>query len=78
MVLIINSLELEELFYFIADAYYASHSIINGVVAQGSHLISRVRSNAVAYFPCGTDSRKERMWTTQKIWRKSKIKNIIE
>jgi len=27
MVLMINSLGLEELFYFIADAYYASHSI---------------------------------------------------
>lgn len=36
-------------FYFVADAYYAAHKIITGLLDQGNHLITRVRSNAVAY-----------------------------
>ena len=51
MVLLIDSLEMGEKFYYIADAYYASRKIIRGLLAQGNHLITRVRSNAVAYFP---------------------------
>ena len=36
--------------YFVADAYYASKGIISSVLQSGScHLISRVRSNAIAY-----------------------------
>lgn len=49
MVLLINSLGITEPFYFIADAYYASRTIIQALVTQGNALISRVRSNAVAY-----------------------------
>lgn len=51
MLLLIDSLEMGEKFYYIADAYYASRKIIRGLLAQGNHLITRVRSNAVAYFP---------------------------
>jgi len=36
-------------FYFVADAYYAARKIIRGLLDQNNHLISRVRSNAVAY-----------------------------
>jgi hypothetical protein len=49
MVLLIHSLEIEEPFYFIADAYYASKSVIKNL--RGNHLVSRVRSNSVAYLP---------------------------
>jgi hypothetical protein len=38
-------------FYFVADAYYAAGKIIKGLLKQGHHLISRVKSNAVAYAP---------------------------
>jgi hypothetical protein len=33
----------------VADAYYASQKIINGLLKQGNHLVTRVRINAVAY-----------------------------
>jgi hypothetical protein len=33
----------------VADAYYASQKIINGLLKQNNHLLTRVRSNAVAY-----------------------------
>lgn len=38
-------------YYFVADAYYASQKIIKGVLSKGNHLISRAKSNAVAYMP---------------------------
>ncbi|MCR4307250.1 MAG: transposase [Candidatus Berkelbacteria bacterium] len=46
-----ESLKIGEPFYFIADAYYATGKIIKKLLANGNHLISRVKSNAVAYYP---------------------------
>lgn len=51
MAALIESLEIREPFYFIADAYYATGKIVKKLLAKGNHLISRVRSNAVAYYP---------------------------
>lgn len=36
-------------FYLVADAYYASKRIANPLLENGQHLISRVRTNVVAY-----------------------------
>jgi hypothetical protein len=38
-------------FYFVADAYYATGKIVKGLLRQGNHLVTRVKSNAVAYLP---------------------------
>src|SRR5580692_2647266 len=38
-------------FYFVADAYYAAGKMLNGLLKQGNHLVTRVKSNAVAYAP---------------------------
>ena len=35
----------------VADAYYAAAKFARALLGQGHHLVSRVRSNAVAYFP---------------------------
>ena len=35
--------------YFVADAFYAARKIVNGLLAQNHHLVTRVKSNAVAY-----------------------------
>jgi len=51
MILLIDSLGLKEPFYFVADAYYASGKIVRGLLAQGNHLVTRVKSNSVAFFP---------------------------
>jgi hypothetical protein len=51
MVLLIGSLGLKERFYFVADAYYATGNIVRGLLAQGNHLVTRVKSNSVAFFP---------------------------
>ena len=51
MILLLLSLDLKEPFYFVADAYYASGKIVRGLLAHGNHLVTRVKSNSVAYFP---------------------------
>jgi hypothetical protein len=51
MILLIGSLGLKEPFYFVADAYYATGNIVRGLLAQGNHLVTRVKSNSVAFFP---------------------------
>ena len=35
----------------VADAYYAAAKFARALLGQGHHLVTRVRSNAVAYFP---------------------------
>jgi hypothetical protein len=51
MIAIIESLGLDQPFYFIADAYYASGKIVRKLLKNGNHLITRVKNNAVAYYP---------------------------
>ena len=51
MILLLDSLGLQQPFYFVADAYYASGKIVRGLLAQGNHLVTRVKSNSVAFFP---------------------------
>jgi hypothetical protein len=50
MMQMIQSVAIEEPFYFIADAYYASKESVNHLLKNGhKHLINLVRSNAVGY-----------------------------
>jgi len=49
MVLLLAALCIDLPFYFVADAYYASRKVIRGLLSQGNHLVTRVRTNAVAY-----------------------------
>jgi len=51
MILLLDSLGLQPPFYFVADAYYASGKVVRGLLAHGNHLVTRVRSNSVAFFP---------------------------
>ncbi len=52
MMSLLFSLNIDAPCYFVADAYYASRGIAQKLLRAGKdHLISRVRSNAVAYYP---------------------------
>jgi hypothetical protein len=51
MILLLDSLEVLLPFYFVADAYYANGKMVRGMLAKGNHLVTRVKSNSVAYFP---------------------------
>lgn len=48
---LIETLTIRDPFYFVADAYYSAGKIVNGLLKQGNHLVTRVKSNAVAYLP---------------------------
>ena len=49
LVLMVNALALTAPFYLVADTYYAAATIIRPLLTVGQHLITSVRSNAVAY-----------------------------
>ena len=49
LVLMVNALTLTVPFYLVADTYYAAATIIRPLLTVGQHLITSVRSNAVAY-----------------------------
>ena len=51
MILLLDSLKLNQPFYLVADAYYAAGNVVRGLLAQGNHLVTRVKSNSVAFFP---------------------------
>ena len=51
MILLLDSLGLQQPFYFVADAYYASGKVVRGLLAHENHLVTRVKSNSVAFFP---------------------------
>jgi len=51
MLALLGIVDIKEPFYFVADAYYAAQKIVNGLLAQGNHLVTRAKSNAVAYKP---------------------------
>jgi hypothetical protein len=50
MIALLLILAIDEPYYFVADAYYASGKVIKGL-SDHNHLITRARSNAVAYQP---------------------------
>jgi len=50
MLALLLILAIDEPYYFVADAYYASGKVIKGL-SDDNHLITRARSNAVAYQP---------------------------
>jgi hypothetical protein len=48
---LLDDLGLSLAYYLIADAYYASRKIAGPLIKKGNHLVSRLRSNSVAYVP---------------------------
>ena len=49
MLALLGIAAVEQPFYFVADAYYAAHKIVAGLLKQNNHLLTRMKSNAVAY-----------------------------
>lgn len=66
LVILVQSLELSLPYYLVADAYYAAGKIILPLLKAGHHLITCVRSTAVAYEPappsCGTRRGRPRIY----------------
>jgi hypothetical protein len=78
MVSLIESLEIREPFYFIADAYYATGKIVKKLLQKGNHLITLVRSNAVAYYPAFPNSKNKRRGRPRIYGKKVKLKSLFD
>lgn len=54
------SLQITIPYYFVADAYYASHKVIKEVLQSNNHVVTRVKSNAVAFTKVSSLAQKKR------------------
>jgi hypothetical protein len=77
MILLINSLDISEPFYFVADAYYATGKIVRGLLAKGNHLVTRVKSNSVAFFPATPPPGKRKRGRPKKYGKKIKVASLL-
>ena len=77
MILLIDSLGMSEPFYFVADAYYATGKIVRGLLAKGSHLVTRVKSNSVAFFPATPPPGKRKRGRPKKYGKKIKVAALL-
>src|SRR6202521_4127495 len=64
-------------FYLVADAYYAAGKVVNGLIAQGHHLVSRVKPNAVAYAPADPPPGKRKRGRPRRYGKKIKLKSLL-
>ena len=80
MILLLDSLRLKEPCYFVANAYYASGKIARGLLAKGHHLVTRVKSNSVAFFPASLPppNRRRRRGRPKKYGRKIKVAALLK
>jgi hypothetical protein len=69
---------LDQPIYLVADAYYASRKIVLPLLAQGSHLISRLRRNALAYLPPPRPRKHRRRGRPQKYGPKVKLWTLFD
>jgi len=77
MILLVDSLSLPE-FYFIADAYYSARKIMSCLLAQGNHLVSQVRINAVAYLPAAPASGKRKKGRPKRYGGKIPLRSLFD
>jgi hypothetical protein len=79
MILLLDSLGLKQPLYFVADAYYASGKIVRGLLDHGNHLVTRVKSNSVAFFPAipPPPHRPRRKGRPAKYGRKIKVTTLL-
>lgn len=63
--------------YLIGDAYYFSGKLCGDLIKIGTHLISRARSNAVAYRPVNSTNLKKGRGRPKKYGEKVKIKHLF-
>lgn len=77
MVALLGSLAIALPFYFVADAYYASGKVIRSLLAQGNHLISQVRINAVAYHPAPVPEGPKTSGRPKKYGKKVRLRSLL-
>ena len=65
-------------FYFVADAYYAAGKMVRGLLKQGNHLVTRDKSNAVAYAPATPKNGQKKKGRPKTYGQKKKLKSLLK
>jgi len=74
---LLDILALKAPFYFVADAYYAAGKMVSGLLKQGNHLVTRVKSNAVAYAPAPRKKACRTRGRPKTYGKKIKLKSLL-
>jgi len=77
LLLLLNELGVLLPCYMVADAYYANAKVIVSLLRNGHHLITAVRSNAVAYHPPSSAPHRRR-GRPRRYGRKLQLKTLFE
>ena len=75
---LLNILAIKVPFYFVADAYYAAGKMVNGLLKQGNHLVTRVKSNAVAYARATPKKGRKKKGRPRTYGEKTKLKSMLK
>ncbi|MCP4393652.1 MAG: transposase [Alphaproteobacteria bacterium] len=78
MVELLLSITTDFSYYLIADAYYSCRSMIHGVLNNGNHLISRVKSNAVAFEEAPQNNGIKKRGRKKKYGNKIKLTSLVD
>jgi hypothetical protein len=77
MTALLATLCIDQPCYFVLDAYYACKATIRAMLKSGKdHLVSAVRSNAVAYYPA-VPPRRKRRGAPRKYGKKIKLRTLF-
>jgi hypothetical protein len=74
---LLGTVALKAPFYFVADAYYAAGKMVRGLLGQGNHLLTRVKSNAVAYAPAESKKGRRTRGRPKTYGKKIKLKSLL-
>jgi hypothetical protein len=77
MLRLLDVLAIKVPFYFVADAYYAAGKVVNGLLEQGNHLVTRVKSNAVANAPATQKKGRRKKGRPKTYGKKIKLKSLL-
>ena len=77
LVSLVGGLGLVESCYLVADAYYAKGKLIKGMLAQGHDLVTRARSDCVAYHRAKKPKGKARRGRPKLYGKKVKLHNLF-
>jgi len=75
---LVEALGIAEPVYLVADAYYACHTMALGLIQAGSHLISRLRKNSVAFEPIPSTETKRKRGRPRLYGRKIRLFTLFE
>jgi len=74
---LISQLKLDEPCYLVADAYYASGKMVKGTLVQGHDLVTRAKSNCVAYRRAPVPRGKRAPGRPKRYGKKLKLSNLF-